>query len=174
MPKFTVADEEIVELVEEIRAEWHPRLVPARIGVLMCEEAPQSKGRAKWGEVKRPPEELRTYGQHLDFLLWIARDEWEKFTPEQQRAAIDHLLCHCMVLGGKVSMRDHDFAEFNVVIQRHGLWWPSAESTIDAFQPHFEFMQREGGVEALDPTSFNERDVMEQVDDMLDGEGDGA
>lgn len=177
MPKYKIAPDEVVELVEEIRDLWHEHLEFTNIGILMRAEAPRSKGMVTMGAVKRAPEELRVYGKHIDVILWLAGDVWETLTEEQRRALVDHELCHLRRSNsGDIIIVGHDFEEFNAVIRRHGLWWQDAETTIEAFQPHLDFMREVSGrVEALDPDLFNVRDVLEQVDGVLDGSGgDGA
>lgn len=52
----------------------------------------------------------------------------------QRRALVDHELCHCRLEGDDPEIVPHDIEEFNVIIQRHGVWLPSMEDTSRAFR----------------------------------------
>lgn len=174
MGKFRRADEEVVDLVTEVREKWHRGLEFARIGVLMRNEAPVTKGRVTLGKAKKTTDEERLLSrEELDFIVWFAADQWETLTDEQKTALVDHELCHCRFLNGSAEIRPHDVEEFDAVIRRHGLWWPDAERTIEAIQPHFGFLNG-GGVEAIDPDPFNEKDVLDQVDQVVSAQGETA
>lgn len=166
MGKYKRAPDEIVELVEDCIKSWHEELLEARIGVLLRAEAPASKGNVTLGKSKKMPDDMRPYVDY-DFVIWFAEDYWRILTEEQRTALVDHELCHCRCKDGEIFMVDHDVMEFNAVLARHGFWWPRGEKTRDAVQPHFEFVTTRGGVEAMDPASFNEEDVLDQVDGVL-------
>lgn len=170
MAAYKVADDWLIELVEEIRDEWHPDLEDARIGVLWRAVAPRGKSGVTFGAAKLPPQELEVFGKDFDFIVWFAKDHWGTLTAEQQRALVDHVLSHCTMRDGTAKMVGYDFFGFNAVVARHGLWWPSAEKTIEAVQPHFEFMRAQGSIEAVDPAAYNQTDVLDQVGGLLDDE----
>ena len=176
MPKYKQATDEMVELVEKCIEDWHPWLENARFAVLMLPEAPRPNGRIALAGTKKASDEVRALGADYHFIMWFAHDQWEILTPEQRVALVDHELSHCRLRGGAVpALVQHDFSEFNAVFLRHGPWWPGAESTVEAMQPHFAFY-RGGTVDAVDPASFdedaNDEDVIDQVDDMLNGRVD--
>ncbi|MCC6454163.1 MAG: hypothetical protein IT328_04420 [Caldilineaceae bacterium] len=170
MGKYKRAPEEVIALVEQVIYDWHDELAEARIGILMRAEAPVSKGRATMSKSKKMADDMRAYLDY-DFVIWFAADWWLLLTEEQRTALVDHELSHCrMNEAGETSMADHDITEFNDVLARHGFWWPSAEKTMEAVQPHFEFiaeMSGNGVVEAVSPEHFNEADVLDQVGGMF-------
>lgn len=61
------------------------------------------------------------------FVIEVARSTWADLTPAQQRALVDHELCHLRVSWDDddqvvLSMRGHDLEEFVAIVRRHGMW----------------------------------------------------
>lgn len=169
MGKYKRAPEEIVALVEQVIYDWHEELAEARIGILMRTEAPISKGKATLGKARKMSDEMRAYLDY-DAIIWFAANYWGILTEEQRTALVDHELSHLRYKDGEISTVDHDITEFNDVLARHGFWWPSAEKTMEAAQPHFEFIAEVSGngvVEAVSPEHFNDADVLDQVGGMF-------
>jgi hypothetical protein len=149
--EYTPAPDFVIEIAQELVDQYHPWLQDTSIGFLMRSEAPQSNGQITYGQASKVKPELRALGVDYDFLIWLAHDQFVNLSARQRVALIDHELCHCVVVDGKAKIRPHDVTEFNCIIERHGFWWPSAEATIVAIQPHLPLEQgRRGRVEAVD------------------------
>lgn len=167
MTHFFVAPEEVVDLVTEmIHANaMHEPLTHARIGLLMRDEAPVSKGTQTLGKARKVTPEQRPHIPY-DFVIWFAQDTWDELSLRQKCALVEHELCHCFLTMTKASIRPHDIDEFNYIIQKYGFWRPaSGEWTERAVQTHFAFAT--GGVSAVDPSALrgNDKDIFEQLED---------
>lgn len=85
-----------------------------------------------------------------DFVILIDGVIWERLTPAQRLALIDHELCHAGWVdnedGGRFFLRGHDLEEFVAVVERHGLW-KSDVQMMDAVmrQLPLPLTQSEGG-----------------------------
>lgn len=156
--EYTPAPDIVIRIAKELIDQYHPWLQDASIGFLMRDRAPQSSGQITYGQASKVKPELRALGMDYDFLIWLAYDQFVNLSPKQRIAMIDHELCHCFMVGDKAQIRPHDITEFNCIIERHGFWWPSADATVVAIQPHLPLEQeRRGRVEAVDmETLLNE------------------
>ena len=118
---FQEADALLVDMAQELIRLHHPWLKEARIGFMYRSEA-SGKGRHRMvGHARKVSEEMQVF-LNFDFIIWIAEDAFAEFSTAQRRALVDHELCHCGGMDGEWKMRKHDFEEFHVIIQRHGLW----------------------------------------------------
>jgi hypothetical protein len=115
------APDEIIELAEEIIKKHHPLLEDARIGFILRSEAAMKDGKPVMGQAKKVTDEQRVYVP-FDFIIVLAADEWRRLSTFQQRALVDHELCHCTGHPGDWHMRAHDYEEFWQVIDRYGMW----------------------------------------------------
>lgn len=119
---FEEADEDLLTLAEEVMDTHHKLLKRARIGFAFLSEAPTRKGRKVLAQVSLVPDAVEFHLQ-LDYLLWVARDEWDAMNGMERRAVLDHEFCHCdLKENGDWGLRDHDVQEFIEIIHRHGLW----------------------------------------------------
>ena len=168
MGKFRKASDEVVKIAEHMINLYHEHLMDARIGLLFRDEAPVTDGRITLGMAKKIGEDMKPYVPY-EFVIWVAGDYWPRLTEKQKQALIDHELCHCSMMGGKVSMRKHDVEEFACILERHGVWYPkflSPERYAQAFQAA---LWKTGKVEAVDEyalgETFNEtfRDAVEKA-----------
>lgn len=163
---FYGAREDMIDITKEIIDAYHPHLEEASIGLYCRDEAQVSKGRVIFGKTRKVTDEQRVFMQiEYDFLICIGEDWWLRLDSKQRRALIDHLLCYCYIDEEQNASLNHpDVVEFNNILRRHGLWWPFAEETEDALEqgvmPWLED-KKAGRVE-----SFNNRDVLEQLDDL--------
>lgn len=153
MVSWEEASQEVINMAEELIAKYHPVLGKyARVGFVFRSEAQVSNGRAVLGKASKVSEKLKTLLE-LDFLIWIAKKEFEAMEDERKRALIDHELSHCSITDGDFRMRHHDVEEFHAIIERYGLWTDDLQRTkaaIDkAEQLHFDELAR-GLVKALD------------------------
>lgn len=153
MGKFRKASDEVVKIAEHIINLYHEELMDARIGLLFRDEAPVSDGRITLGMAKKVGEDMKPYVPY-DFVIWVAGDYWPELTEKQKQALIDHELCHCVRIGGKLAMRKHDIEEFTCILERHGVWYPKfcyPERLEQAFQAA---LWKTGKVEAVDGDAF--------------------
>ncbi len=121
MAEYTKASDLVLRIARELIEEFHPWLEEAMIGFLFRDEAQVSKGKITLATAKKAPRWIQPYAD-LDFLIIIAKDQWNLMTTERARALIDHELCHCCFVEGTASIWAHDFEEFHQIIERHGLW----------------------------------------------------
>lgn len=174
MPNYVkiADDEEILEIVREVQMEWHPDLQDAVIKVLWRIDISLSKGRRALGAARKATvfESLFT-GEELNFVIWFCRASWRLLTDEQRRALVDHELSHCKMDGDKPYMVDHDITEFIAVWERHGFYLDSAERLLEALRPHLAFYEEAGESGQGGSSGYEERDVLDQVDDLVEGKG---
>jgi len=73
------------------------------------------------------------------FVVEVPRDVWDSLDEHARVALVDHALCHFDVeipdQGDKdrrLLVRAPDVSEFNVIVERHGLWRPALEEFLKA------------------------------------------
>lgn len=171
---YSKPEEDVIEIVNDVIAAHHHGLFQANIGILMRDKAPVSAGMATLGKARKVSDEqkamMRLSGKEpFDFVIWFAFDYWEQLDFKQRRALADHELCHCLISDdGEFSIRKHDIEEFHCIIERHGFWRPGGQSTERAVQRGLGLDLGRGVVAGIDPRT--NRDVLDQVDDIFDGE----
>lgn len=143
---------EVEEIARQLIAKHHPHLVEAKIGYLFRTGPWVTKGQQKYGHAHKPgPRDRQLTG--LDFVVVIGRESWDRFTPEQRMAAVDHELAHCGCEDRKDGSRawviwPHDLEEFTAIVKRHGLWTYNAiqfgRVAAEAHQMQFEFPRAAG------------------------------
>lgn len=133
---------EIRKIAEELIREHHRHLVNTRIEFLFSDKSTTSGGQdvyAKTSKVSGLNAFLASENEYP--TAWTAEDEndgraepffvmvvaeplWRDLEPNQQKALIDHELCHLErdAETEKLSIRGHFIEEFPEVIRRHGLW----------------------------------------------------
>lgn len=122
------APPEIIDRLWRLVDAYHPHLSAARIKVEVRDEAPVKNGFTTMAEVDTADDDAER--AEFDFAVWFALDEWAGMTELQRDAITDHELCHCgWDEQGKPLLINHDIQEFNAIIARYGLWWPSADET---------------------------------------------
>jgi len=133
--------EEVQEIAEQLIKMHHPHLMDAidkdLIGYYFRD------GNADWaGKAKK----CTAFERHITrkmLFVFINRDYWNSMNIEQQKALVDHELCHFTRANTKDydndkkewvisyedahdpknwGIRDHDVEEFSDIIKRHGLW----------------------------------------------------
>ena len=129
---------EIFRLIDELVKKHHATdLAEARIGVMyVYDVAADRDDRVWWGKARLVSAKEKEYHEH-DFVIELNYDAWRALEPKQQRALIDHELCHCGAAiddagETKYYIRKHDLEEFHEIVERHGLWRPEAEKFVRA------------------------------------------
>lgn len=155
----------VVELVSQVREQYHPDLMGARIGVIFRETAAKSRGRRVMGEARKVSALQQIYIP-FDFLLIFPEDVWGELDAYQRRALVDHELCHCTITPKEQTrMVPHDVEMFKANFERFGFWWPFAEETEQIFQARLGLGEAVGEVEAV------QMGILQQVETMMeDGE----
>ena len=137
---YTKADDEVLEIVREMRAAHHPELDEAEVTV-DCYFATEVKlhGYECAAKVKKNSYAERVQGKP-DATIFLSEDMWKDASDERRAALIDHELNHLEVqwagtdtAGKKVAktddlgrpklamrMHDHQFGWFNAIAERHG------------------------------------------------------
>jgi len=139
--------EDVIKMADELIDLYHESLLDANIGIIFRDEAPTTNGRATLGKARKVTAEWKVH-LDLDFVIWLAHDEWSCLTDHQRRALLDHELCHCQYYGVDMSakIRPHDIEEFNAVLQRWGFWWPNSKPTELAIQGRLGIDQERTGM----------------------------
>jgi hypothetical protein len=139
---------EVQEIAEKLIAEHHPHLENETIRCIWRDKHTLSKGKI----VMVKPQKVSGLAGWLHlgyfadgdpdrftdmFVLEVPRDIWDRIDKAQRVALIDHGLQHFDVevpdQGDKdrrLLVRGPDVAEFNVIVERHGLWRPAIEDFV--------------------------------------------
>lgn len=130
---------EVEKIAREIIREHHKHLVNVQVRYVFRSIASKKNGRVVLGTARKVTgmsAYLANVGNALHdttpntpfCVIEIAKDQWANLNPSQQKALVDHELCHLWVTSaGKISIRHHDVEEFREIIIRHGLWQPELE-----------------------------------------------
>ncbi len=142
---YEPATEDLLRTAERVRSLWHEeRLAGADIGFVFRIEPPKRDGQVVLAQVTKVPALMATETD-LDYIVWVARDEWDGLDEARRMALIDHELCHCVAgKSGGWSTRGHEVNEFVQVIERHGLWSRTLARVGEALQeelPAFKQMR---------------------------------
>lgn len=161
MPYYKPADEELLETARRVIAEVesHQPLSRAKIGFAFRHEAPERNGKKVLAQVRKVSDQIKHHLE-LDYLIWVAEDEWDKMDAETRFAVLDHEFCHCYFDWDRGwSTRDHDVQEFIDVIYRHGIWRKDLVPLAAVVQMHMPLSLDEegelGGVVAVPVTAFD-------------------
>jgi hypothetical protein len=135
------------ELMNEMRAKYHPELEPARIALAWrLEWKPDSDHRLILGMCVKATD-LQKELVAWDFVILLNREVWdeEEFTRDRKLALLDHELCHAARAKTKLlipridtrgrpvwRMRGHDIEEFRCIVERHGLYKADLERFFEA------------------------------------------
>lgn len=118
MVEWEEASQEVINIAQDLVEQHHKHLQDVRIGFVFRSEAQVLKGRAVLGKCSNVSDKMKPL-LDLDFLIWIAKDEYKKMDEERRRALIDHELSH---IGIDLTLQGHDVEEFHAIIERYGLW----------------------------------------------------
>ena len=127
------ADDVLIHLAQRLIREHHAHLLDAKMGFMYRSEAAKSGNKLILGKARKVSDEQQVF-MDFDFIIWIARKEFELAADDQKAALVDHELCHCWGSFDNWTMRKHDFEEFNAVIVRHGLWRSDLSFAAKAFE----------------------------------------
>ena len=110
----------------QVRDELHTHLTWCRIRVCGVHGGMESKGKTVLANIKKASAvDLCLIDAEL--IVRVNMDAWKRLTEAQQRALIDHELCHATTeldKQGEVNLKmvGHDVEEFSAIVERHGLW----------------------------------------------------
>ncbi|HUX01769.1 MAG TPA: putative metallopeptidase [Phycisphaerae bacterium] len=153
-------------ILDEFVRTHHPHLAEAKIALAWNDAwAEDADGKVQLGQAKKASDLDRELHGH-DLVILLNRSWWNQFQPEQQRALMDHELCHCEVAKdddgetkqdekGRIvyRIRKHDVEEFREVVARHGVWKSDLEQFVatakDANTPLFRTVAK--GLRSLCP-----------------------
>lgn len=139
--KWLDVDNDVVELCQELVRLHHPDLLECSIGLIFRSEAPRSGNKQTWGAARKVSAQEYHFTK-TDFVIWLAHDVWYGvLTETQQRALLDHELCHCEfnVDSRTAKTRGHDLEEFACIVERYGIWRQDIEPMAQAIQAHLPF-----------------------------------
>jgi hypothetical protein len=131
---WTEADMSVIHTAETLIEKYHPDLKRARIGFIFRSEPSVSGDKFVVGHTKKVSYQDQTLLDY-DFIIWLAKDIYEKWEQKRREALIDHELCHCTKTEtGEAKIRHHDIEEFEAIIDRYGLWDKALASVAPAFE----------------------------------------
>lgn len=121
------------DLIRDV--EQHKALDSVRVDYVYRDTAAKNKGKTVLAKARKVSG-LNAFLANAEmvqrdfFVVEFAEDVWDDLDEHQQRALVDHELCHLYVefdAAGtpQLSLRAHDLEEFAAVVQRHGLWLSS-------------------------------------------------
>lgn len=137
---------DLYELMDEIVGDHHPELEEARIAIAWRHGwKADADGRCVLGQMKKASELDRQLHQ-WDFVILLNAEVWTsvEFSEAQQRALLDHELCHGAIARdaegetrhtpeGQIvyRIRKHTIEEFHEIVERHGQWKGDIQTFVD-------------------------------------------
>lgn len=132
---WSEAPQRVLNIAREVINQYHPLLNQASIAFVIREgDTPERNGIQTLGKASKFPDKVKALiDEEYDFLIWLAEEvlSWED---AKLTAVIDHELCHCDYTTYSPKIRQHDIEEFNVIIERHGLYKSDLVYTMNAFR----------------------------------------
>jgi hypothetical protein len=125
---------EVAAIARQLIEAYHPHLLEVRIEYVWGDEAPVTNDKVTRGKAMKisgVDAELARLGTDEKsepfFCIVIYSDEWLYMKEHQQRALVDHELCHLrwkLDKEGKrkLYLQNHDLEEFHCIVERHGFW----------------------------------------------------
>lgn len=150
------ADQYLLSMAEELIEEHHAHLKHANVGFLYRDKAAKSGETFVYGKARKVADKDKVF-MEFDFIIWIAKEEFERLENDRQRALVDHELCHCAGFPGGWKMRHHDVEEFVDIVIRHGLWNPALKQIARSGQQLPLMAEERRGSVASVPGSLLER-----------------
>ena len=143
------AGKAVYALLADLVEQHHHDLRDARIAVAWNTAwKPDVDGRVTLGKMKKASDLDRELAA-FDFVVLLRKIFWEdaRVSDDQRRALLDHELCHGALKlddngepvederGRKVyRIRKHDVEEFEIIVERYGLWTRDLEAMARSFQ----------------------------------------
>lgn len=121
-------------MADDLIGRHHPHLVEASILYWFTDKMPKSRGKILWAKTSKLSEAERFLhsGERdvdagAEFKIVFTHEVWQDLSASQQRALVDHELCHIVQDLTKdeepiLVLRGHDVELFHEEIERHGLW----------------------------------------------------
>lgn len=101
---------------------YHPDLGEANILFMFRSEPAMVAGRVAYAKTQKVSPQMRTLLDDAHFIIWVVKEAWEAKPEEWRQALLDHELQHCGMDDDGPFLRPHDIEEFQIIIERHGLW----------------------------------------------------
>jgi hypothetical protein len=127
-----VAEDEVMESIKELIANYHPDLVAVekQIAVVFREKASKVGDGVILAKSRKAPSLLGVLGDtDYKFVIEIAADEWKSLNNKQRLALLDHHLCACRTEEDQASgeikkcwVQPPDVAFYQDEVERHGFW----------------------------------------------------
>jgi len=119
------------EMAKPLIANYHTHLVNCRIAYLYRNKPMNEGGRTVFAKAKKCSTEVKSLceasgGEAYDFYIIINYEVWNTLSDTQQRAVLDHELCHCWVEDDektgepKYKILPHGLSEFSEILDRYG------------------------------------------------------
>lgn len=86
----------------------------------------ERNGKITLGKASKAGGKVRYFGE-VEFIIDFNWSWWQRLTPRERIALVDHELTHCGAVEDKPTMIPHDVEEFSVIVRKWGLWKPDLE-----------------------------------------------
>lgn len=120
---------EVRKIAKPLVENRHTHLQDAKILYLFREKAWKSKGELTFGQATKLGGKTKALSgigydhDGFDFLIEIAKKEFEQMEKTQKEALVNHELCHCIKdENGKWKTVNHDFEGFRSELKDYGFW----------------------------------------------------
>lgn len=132
MAELMKANEQVMATMKDLVAKYHPHLAGCvdEILIVFKEKASQVGDSTVMGKTSKAPALFGVDGvaeTAWKFVLTLAGDEWNKMSPAEQLALLDHHLCACGCEedaqgNQKFFVKLPDVAFFKGEVERNGFW----------------------------------------------------
>ena len=117
----------------------HKTVEDANIGLAWCHSVKANKDGKLWLGKSQQIAQLDREFNDLDFRVVLNFDAWQKLTPFQREALVDHCLCAFvgdMTEGGDLSYRTRqpDIQAFTENVARYGMWLSDIQQFVQTAQ----------------------------------------
>lgn len=122
--EYEEAEQEIVDLANELIQERHPHLRQSRILYIMYDNEINYRGKEVPGRVYKVHDREKVKIKN-DLEIVISRPYWEQAEEQgKEKAAMDWLLCFCTIgsEAGTWTTQEPDFYGFYSNVDRFGMW----------------------------------------------------
>lgn len=138
-PDFSIAEDPQRIAEAELIPQYHPHLMDAKMLFVFTTQKRKKCDRVRLGSAAKLPafqrwlhSGMKAVDAGADFVIMIDVEEYNALSRSQQRALIEHELCHCGFVDkvddetGEAKrtwkLHGHDVEAFVDEVKRHGLW----------------------------------------------------
>lgn len=143
------AGSDVEKVKKDLIAQYHPDLaiIEEEIVIIFKEKSSIASGKVIAGKTKKAPPILGVLTDkkfEYRFIIELGADTWATLDDKQRVALIDHHLCSMECVEDadsgeiKCSVKPPDFSGYKEEFERHGMWRPLDDDTINAVENMFK------------------------------------